>query len=83
MKSLWKRITPLHPRAREVALTGLRMAVILLFCQLLLRLKATPLTIDTYEIFQMQSLFGETVRAVLLITAIGTVWLQSLFTAQK
>ena len=79
MKALWERLPPLHPLARDVALTGLRVAVLLSFCTALLLGLGGPRGIDTYYIFQNAEAMQDVLRSVLLITAIGTAWIQTLF----
>ena len=76
MRALWEKLSPLHPRAREVALTGLRLTVLLLSCALLLLWLGSPS--DLY-ITQYTAAMRDVARAVLLITAIGTVWIQTLY----
>jgi len=76
MRSLWKRLPPLHPRAREMAIAGLRIAVLLLSCAVLLLWFGNPA--NTY-IARNAAAIQDVARSVLLLTVIGTLWMQSLY----
>ena len=83
MKSRIKNFFPLNEPARYVALTGLRMAALLMFCQALLLWFGGPVSYDTYEIHKHAAVIDEVLNSVFLSAIIGTVWMQLLHGREK
>ena len=83
MKTLRKRFSALHPRAQFIAVTGLRLTICLLFCNLFLLWFGGPLAYATYFNYQIIAAIQDVMRAVLLLSAIGTVWIHCLYTRQE
>ncbi|MCL2081948.1 MAG: hypothetical protein FWH04_01755 [Oscillospiraceae bacterium] len=78
MKSLEKRFAALHSCAQLIALTGLRLTICLLFCNLLLTLSGNPFSYDTYFKYQLVGVVNDVIRSVLILSTLGTIWMQYL-----
>jgi uncharacterized membrane protein YqgA involved in biofilm formation len=63
-------------QAKEVALSSIRLAIVLLFCQAMLLFG--PEGFDTYYVLQTVRAIPDVIRAVLLAGALGTAWMQYL-----
>jgi len=78
MKTLGKRFASWNPWSQTIAVTGLRLTAWLLFCSLLLLRFAPPPTCGTYFQYQLAGAMQDVARSVLLLSAVGIVWMQHL-----
>ena len=68
-------------QAKDVALMSIKLAIVLLFCQVMLLLG--PAGYDTYYNLQVIRAMPEVIFSVLLAGGLGTGWMQVLDKRQK